>query len=189
MKRLLGALAGLAASLAATAFAPTAHAHDDLEYVTRFRFGINAAGGGLAGDHEAGMGGGQLRLGAQINDLFAIYYQGEGFIGAWSTDSRLAGMLYNVAMAELTLADVFQLGLGPSLDYVWGCRDPNGNRDLACANEGPFFGADARLAVVLGGEGPHNRHGVTFSATIHPTWFAEDSVSVAALLGVGYEMY
>ena len=153
----------------------------------RVRFGINGHGGGFVGATHGAVGGLGVRLGVQVNDLFAVYVQGQGLIGQFlpSPGDGLAGFAFHSLMFELTLADVVQLGLGPALDFVWGC---DGTYQPSCAGTGPYLGGDARLAVVLGGRGPGRRSGLEFSFDVHPTWFGE-TASVALLFGLGYELY
>jgi hypothetical protein len=68
------------------------------------------------------MGGAQLRLGINIGDMVAFYYQPTGLIGAFvdrpDGSGSVAGLMWNTAMAELTFVDMLQVGIGPSMDFV-----------------------------------------------------------------------
>ncbi|MDQ3036217.1 MAG: hypothetical protein M3Y87_27700 [Myxococcota bacterium] len=164
----------------------------DYDFV-RFRFGASGVGGGhWAGGPDIGMGGAQLRLGVQIGQMFAVYYQPTGLVGSIvdrpGSAGSAAGLLWNTAMAEVTLADFIQIGGGPSMDFVWGC-DRNFQAEVDCDSTDPFIGAHGRVALALGGHGPGRRGGVTISADVHPTWYRSDDPSIAVLGGIGFELY
>ncbi len=78
----------------------------------RFRFGISAGGGFLAGPVSGGYGGGDLRLGVQVNDLVAVYAQPQlGYYGA-DGSSIGGGLLGATAIVDVTLIDRFFVGAG-----------------------------------------------------------------------------
>lgn len=176
--------AALAATLLALATSTASAQHADH---SRIRFGISGVGGAFVGAVHGGLGGISPRIGVQVNDLFAVYVQGQGLVGQFfpTPDDRIAGFAFHALMFELTLADSFQLGLGPSLDFVWGC---NAAHQGACTGGGPYLGGDARIAFLVGGHEPRRRSALAFSLDVHPTWFGNDA-SIALLFGIGYELY
>lgn len=195
----LGTLAlGLAA--ASPASAQYARPYYEVEEVeaedpdfARFRFGISGLGGySFAGGPDQGLGGAALRLGVQLGDLFAIYYQPTGLIGSFTNRDpgrdSISGQMWNTGMLDLTLFDMLQIGGGVSADFIWGC-DETIQEEVACAESDIAFGAEGRLALVLGGAEPGYRDGFVIEARIHSTWYDDDDASVAVLGGLGYEVY
>jgi hypothetical protein len=161
------------------------------EDFTHFRFGLGLDGNYLLASGVNGAGVGlQIRLGAQINQWFAVYYQGHGLVGGvvGGSESGNAGVLgaaFNSAMAELTLPFV-HIGAGPSVDYVGiaGCSAASG-----CANDtGVHFGLDGRVALVIGGHGPGRHGGFAINFDAHPT-FLDGATLTTLSLGLGGEMY
>jgi len=178
--------AALAASVLAlsSAYAGTAHAFDP----PRVRFGLSGAGGGFVGHVGGGMGGIEPRIGIQINNLFGVYVQSQWMLGGIVADrygTNFAGFAFNQLMGDLTFFNMLQVGVGPSLDFIWGCNASNGQ--AACADAGPYFGLNGRLAVVIGGGEPH-RSGFVLSLDVHPTILRGDAVT-AFLFGLGGELY
>lgn len=171
----------LAFALTCTASTVEAQRYDH----TRLRFGISGVGGGFVGATHGAIGGAEVRIGLQFNDLFAVYVQGQGVIGQFlpSPGDGLAGFAFHALMFELTLGDVVQFGAGPSLDFVWGCDD---RYQHACVSNGPYLGGNFRLGLLLDERIRHRRSGVVVSFEAHPTWFG-DQATVALLLGLGYE--
>jgi hypothetical protein len=161
-------------------------------HMIRFRFGIDGTGGAFVRGPQLAFGGLRARLGIQLGDWFSLYYQPTGLVGAFMhrADGRdaAAGLLWNSFLAEVTLFDIVQLGAGPSVDFVWGCSDTP-NSSLSCSDHGPFFGIDGRVAVVIGHDMMGSRGGLTLSADVHPTWYADDTVGLAVLGGIGIDMY
>ena len=157
----------------------------------RPRFGLDGTGGAFVRGPEAAFGGLRARLGLQLGDWFSIYYMPTGLVGGFLSsraNDAVVGLMYNTLMAEVTLFDMVQLGVGPSIDLTWGCADDR-QGDLSCADHGPFFGLDGRVAVVIGGDMEHGRGGLTLSADVHPTWYNDDAVGITVLGGIGVDMY
>lgn len=165
--------------------------------LVRLRIGATAHGGYTLGDTlddpEGWMAGLSLRIGAQISDWFAAYYQPAGFfVGLESAtpgdDFEDAWTMWNTFLAEVTLFDFLSIGGGPSVDFFWGC---DGSRlgQASCSDEGAFFGLHGRAAVNLGGMLFDQRGAVNLSFDIHPTWFEDDSATLAMLGGIGVELY
>jgi hypothetical protein len=151
----------------------------------RLRFGISGVGGGFVGAAHGGMGGAEVRVGLQLNNVFAIYVQGQGLIGQFlpAPGDGLAGFAFHSLMFEVTVGDTFQFGAGPSLDVIWGCDD---RYQRACASNGPYAGGNFRFGILVDEHIRHRRSGFVVSFEAHPTWFG-DQASVSLLLGLGYE--
>ncbi len=159
----------------------------------RFRFGASGVGGAvIASGPDIGMGGAQLRFGINMGDMLAFYYQPTGLIGSFidrpDGSESIAGLMWNTAMAELTFADMLQLGVGPSMDFVWGC-DNRFQNEIECDASNPIFGIHGRVAVVLGGDGPGRRGGLTLSADVHPMFYEWDEVALSVIGGLGFDLY
>lgn len=165
--------------------------------LVRLRIGATAHGGYTLGDTlaepEGWMAGLSLRIGAQIGDWFAAYYQPSGFFVGLETatpgdDFDEGWTMWNSFLAEVTLFDFLSLAGGPSVDFYWGC---DGSRlgQVSCADEGAFFGIHGRAAVNLGGMLFDQRGAVNLSFDIHPTWFENDEGTLALLGGIGVELY
>jgi hypothetical protein len=139
-----------------------------------------------------------LRLGAQINQWFAIYYQPHAIVGGTISETKtpipgapslpnatLIGAVFNSALIEATLP-ILQIGAGPSVDvlgikdYSLTANDPGSTK--------PYFGADGRVALVLGGHGPGSHGGFAINGNVHPT-FWNGTVLMTLSLGIGGEFY
>jgi hypothetical protein len=171
---------------------PNAKKRDEEEKDTaHFRIGFGLDGNYLfaSGLNGAAIGL-QLRLGAQVNQWFAVYYQGHALVGgivggSEATGAGVLGAGFNSLMAELTLP-LLHLGAGPSIDYVGiaGCSATSG-----CSPEtGAHFGIDGRAALVIGGHGPGRHGGFAINFNVHPT-FIDGSVLTTLSLGLGGEFY
>jgi hypothetical protein len=182
--RRLALLLALSAAIVAAAPAPVAAQRYDRP---RVRFGISGVGGGFVGAAHGALGGAAVRVGIQANDVVAVYLQAQGLIGQFlpAPGDGLAGFAFHSLMIDFTIADVVQIGVGPALDFVWGC---DGRYQHSCSGQGPYLGGDVRLAFLAGDHGPGRRSGLVFSFDAHPTWFGDDA-AITLLGGIGYEMY
>jgi hypothetical protein len=160
-------------------------------YRPRTRFGLSGVGGGFAGVVQGGAAGLAPRVGVQLDDVFAVYLQVHALLGNFDSSSggsRLAGFLFHALMVEVTANDRFQVGLGPSLDFAWNCREQN---DVdPCGDGEARVGGDLRIALALGDEVHRegSRHGLAISLEVHPTWLDPD-FSWMMLFGIGADMY
>lgn len=155
----------------------------------RLRFGISGLGGGFVGTFHGAGAGLALRIGVQLNDVVAIYLQGQGLIAEILPDPRpttAIGFVFHSLMVDVTLLDMLQFGAGPSIDFVWGCSVDNGG--ASCGRGGAYFGGDFRLAFIIGGHGPGRRAGLVFSIDAHPTWLDHDFATML-LFGIGGEIF
>lgn len=162
-------------------------------YVSRARARVGVQGdiGGIS-NTDAGFGVGLTgQLGWQHTNLFATYYQPRFFIGGYvagnSTGSIAA--IYNSFMFNLTLANFFEIGLGPSLDLGVAniCRD----RQVAGSCDGfggAFFGTDFRIAFVIAG-GARRRAGFDIALHSHATWITPTQAVTTVTLGFGFQIY
>jgi len=183
------ALASVLAIVSGVACTSTASAQHVYVYLhrheePRLRFGVSGVVGGFAGRVGGGLGGIEPRIGVQFNDLFGLYYQGQWLLGGIFPRNAWAGFSFNQVMADFTLFDMLQLGAGPSFDYIWGCS----SNEPACADSGPYFGLNGRIAMIVGGESWNHRHGIVFSLDVHPTILRGDATT-AFLFGIGGELY
>jgi hypothetical protein len=154
--------------------------------------GIQGFGAGLA-----------LRLGAQINQWFAMYYQPHLVLGGTVSESAppvpnvpgfmppklpsatVIGAVFNSVLLEATLP-VLQIGAGPSLDVL-------GIKGFSLLKSDPgstnaYFGVDGRVAIVIGGHGPGSHAGFAINANVHPTFWT-GGVLTTFSLGLGGELY
>jgi hypothetical protein len=160
-------------------------------YRPALRFGMSGVGGGFVGVVDGGAAGIAPRVGVQLDRVIAIYLQVHALIGNFGSSSggsRVAGFLFHELMVDLTVLDRLQVGLAPSLDFVWNCREANG-RD-PCGNGEARFGGDLRFALALGDEvhRTDTRHGLVVSLEVHPTWVDPDFTWMT-LFGIGGEMF
>jgi hypothetical protein len=159
-----------------------------------FRFGLGLDGNYLFSPGNAGVQGlgigAQVRLGAQINQWMAAYYQAHGVIGGTLSNSgglagpglgtSLIGTVFNSAIFEGTLP-VLHIGAGPSVDVV-------GVRGLMTESTDVHFGLEGRAAIVIGGHGPGRHGGFAINFNVHTT-FWDGSVLATFSIGIGGEMY
>ncbi|AKF05495.1 hypothetical protein DB32_002644 [Sandaracinus amylolyticus] len=179
--------------------APMHEVEVDRPDMIRPRLGASINGGYTFNEPEGWMLGGSLRLGIQIGDLVAAYYQPTAqyaSLVAQGGSEEGAFSLWNSFMFELTPADVISIAAGPSIDVWTGCDDgAQGDgqvgtaRDRGCAGSNPFFGLHGRVALNIGSDGPGKRHAIQVSFEVHPTWFGDDFQTIALLGGLGYDMY
>lgn len=168
----------------------------------RFRYGIDVGGGWMfTGGDGGGLSGasltGSLRLGWQLNDQLAVYYQGDlpiGLAGGTIGGREYGGaaiVLGNGIMGEWTFGDILSLGAGPSLDYAAGAVCASGSSSLCVGSAGVFFGFQARASVSLisasAGENTRRR-GLRFGVSSH-TSVISSSVFQFFDLHLGYEWF
>ncbi len=161
----------------------------------RFRAGFDIGGGyQFMGSLTGASLTGSLRLGWQLNDNLAIYYQGDipiGFVGGNDSFGRSYGgasiMVGNALMGEWHFTDWFGLALGPSIDYSAAaiCSD-----SLTSSCAGAFFGIQARASFTLVASGGQDmrRYGFRVGVGSHTTFIS--GVVVESLdLHLGYEWF
>ncbi|UJR86255.1 hypothetical protein [Sandaracinus amylolyticus] len=156
--------------------------------LARFRLGASVIGGGMLGDLDGWLVGGNLRVGTQLGPWFAFYYA-PTFLYAGLSDSDGAFVFWSSFVGEVTFWDLVSVGVGPSVDIYDDCN-PRVRGNAACSRvDEAFFGLHGRVAVNLGAGGPGERGAVSVSFEVHPTWFGNDLSAVAMLGGVGAELY
>ncbi len=156
----------------------------------RLRFGLAVDGNILAAPSTVGLAVGvTARIGLQFHHWLAMYYQPHFFLGGWLSNNAsgvIAG-LYNTFAAELTVSFV-QFAVGPSVDIlgVSGCNDRN--RNVGCiSGDAAFFGADARIALLLGNRSPGGG-ALSINFNIHPTFVGGGPVWLFGA-GIGGELH
>jgi hypothetical protein len=142
----------------------------------RARFHAGMAGGFFLGglNMNGGMGGLIAAIGIQFNSLFAIYAQSIGQLGVFFNAANFQGAFaafsYNMVMLELTFAHFFQVAVGPSLDFL-GIAACDAMAGCSSGTAGPYFGADARVALAIGGHDVGTRGAFFIAGDFHPTIF------------------
>lgn len=167
---------------------PAASVEEDFD-VVRFRSGISLGGGVTVGPVLGPTAALSVRLGAQWGRYFGTYLQSQPTVFFVSSDAGVVVgfTVNNSLLAALTLFDMLELGVGPSLDYLGlaGCAGSS-----CIAGTGLAFGADARVAVNFGHRDPRGgrRSGLTLSADLHPL-FVGDSVVFFTVFSVGVDWF
>jgi hypothetical protein len=176
---------------------------DDTKDGVRLRGGFSV-NGGVMFLPNAGAGpsfGFAGRVGVQINHYFGIVYQNTPIVTftAQKSGSGLdmsagfkAGFAdYNSLMLMVTLLHLFDLGVGPSLDFLAvanGSISLNGTSSGSSSGVSP--GAHARFAINIGGlngNGPR-RSGFAIGVDAHPL-FTGAGKGLSLTAGLGAEWY
>ena len=129
----------------------------------RLRIGFDAGGGTSVG--RGATAAGAIRLGVQASSLLSVYWQG-AFTAVIGRDFGL--FLFNSAVANLTLNDLVDVGVGPSLDVF-------GSAGRSSRAKPTALGLEGRLAFNIG-RGAHlvgRRSAFTVDLHVHPV-FADD---------------
>lgn len=169
----------------------------------RFRFGMSAFGGPTrvtGQDYQGGgFGGVSFRLGAQIDRIWGVYYQGQLSLGgyAYANTTDAAGVVFaswfNTLLVSAILVDRLELAFGPSLDSVasltFQVDAGTGDTDLY-GLEGSAPGAHFRVAGMLGPVNPafDRRSGFSIAFEVHPT-FIDRHLLFTLALGIGFDWY
>jgi len=122
------------------------------------RLGASLGGGFFVGSLSGGMGGIGVGIGAQFGPL-GFMYKFHSFAGYAEAD-RVGDNFYavwNTIIVDYKFLRIFQLGIGPSMDFIWGCAAQ------ACRDSGPYAGLEARFSVKLGP--------IKVGLGVHPTFF------------------
>jgi hypothetical protein len=153
-----------------------------------------------------------LRLGVQFNHYFGLVYQNtpivtgtaqttESSTGTILTSSGSAGLKvgfadYNALLAMLTLGNFFDIGAGPSLDFLavanktYSAGALTGSMVTSQSSSGVSPGAHGRVAFNIGGlngNGPR-RSGFAIGVDAHPL-FTSVGVGLSLTAGIGGEWY
>jgi hypothetical protein len=181
------ATSALAQSPAAREFAPPA----DYDSV-RLRGGFNLGGGYVFGVAGGPIIDATVRLGVQLGRVFglAVQTQPNLFIISGTGGAVLGFGINNSALAEFTLFDFLQLGVGPSLDYLAAASCATGDTSCSAA-EGVGFGVHGRAAIILGGRNPQGgaRGGFSISLNVHPLFLGNGNFLFFSTLGIGADWY
>ncbi|MDB4932947.1 MAG: hypothetical protein JWM10_5431 [Myxococcaceae bacterium] len=164
----------------------------------RVRYGFDLGAGYMfAGGLRGASIVGSFRLGGQLNDQLAIYYQGTLPIGFASgtlngVETSGAAIVYGSGlMGEWHFSDLFSAAVGPSVDYAAG-EICSGSSGLNCiGGAGAYFGVQARinLTLVAASAGQDTRrYGFRIGISSH-TSFIGSGVFQFLDLHLGYEWY
>ncbi len=164
----------------------------------RLRYGFDLGAGYMfAGGLRGASIVGSFRLGGQLNDQLAIYYQGTlpigfaaGTLGGVETSG--AAVVYGSGlMGEWHFSDLFSAAIGPSVDYAAG-EICSGSARLNCVGGvGAYFGIQARLnlTLVAASSGQDTRrYGFRIGVSSH-TSFIGSGVFQFLDLHLGYEWF
>jgi hypothetical protein len=183
-----------AAAPAPGAAAPAAPAGEE-EEKARFRWGISGFGGKyfVAGT-GGGIGGIDVRLGAQINNMIGVYGQPILMIGAGVSSSATGGSASALAlvgasgMVDFTFSDLVFVGVGPELlTGGAGYSSAGTGGASAGAESGTFFSVAARAGLALGSMKPTRRKAFTIGLDLHAIFTSD--VTVVPLLALGYDSF
>lgn len=179
--------------------APEARGEDEM----RFRWGISGFGGRyFVNETGGGIGGLDLRLGAQINRMIGVYGSPILLIGGGatasagpnsaSTDVSLVALYGVGALVDFTFSDMFFVAIGPELLRGAAAQaatkaDSTNTSTSASAESGTFFGIEARAGLALGSMKPNRRKAFTIGVDLH-TIFTE-KMTVVPLLALGYDAF
>jgi hypothetical protein len=164
---------------------------DDGRDVVRLRGGFSLNGGTAFGMATGPVLSAAARVGVQVSRSFAVYYQQSPTLFLASNQGATAtGFLdLNSVLASVTLADVIDVGAGPSVDYraAGTCSIAN---ECTAAGTGWQLGSHGRVAITLGARDPETgrRSGVSIGLDEHPM-FGGGSVLALTTLGIGGEWY
>ncbi len=129
----------------------------------RLRIGFDAGGGTSVGRGATAVG--AFRLGVQASSTFSAYWQ-LAFAGVIGSDFGL--FLFNSAVANVTLNDLVDLGVGPSVDVFGSASRSSRSSPASPGLEGRLAFNIGRSAHVAG-----KRSAFTIDLHVHPV-FAKD---------------
>ena len=180
---------------AATAPAAAPLSDEDADAKGRVWIGFNLGGGVGSGANISGPAfDGSFRGGWVLNHLMGVYGNLTGLVWVGSATSAsggggsvglgaIAGWLIT-PMFALTPVDLFEVAVGPSLDFLSGgstsaSGSAAGGSASANAFSGAYFGAQGRVALHLGGrnEETRRRRGFTLSLDVHPSFVSGGPVT------------
>jgi hypothetical protein len=150
------------------------------------RGGFGLGGGFLYGGEFYGLLAAQARIGVQFNDTWGLIYSNTPSIAVLDTSvaSFVLFQDWNTVMPTVTLADVVDLGVGPSLD-VYTAALCGGGECITGTALG--FGLHQRVAFLIGSSFPNQprRVGFQLGADLHETFgaYGLESLSLAIQLG------
>jgi len=165
----------------------------DARDVVRLRGGFSLNGGTAFGMASGPVLSAAARLGVQVSRSFSVYYQQSPTLFLASNQGATAtGFLdLNSVLASVTLADVVDVGAGPSLDYyaAGSCSVAN-ECSAAGGARGWQLGSHGRVAITLGARDRETgrRSGVSIGIDEHPM-FGGGAVLALTTLGIGGEWY
>jgi hypothetical protein len=181
----------LALALCAVAVPASAQVLSDSQQNAQLRVGLDAGvllGFAPAANYEnPALIGASLRgrVGVQLSDVWSISYQGTFAAGRYTNcESCVGDAIYfahsSGALFEVTLADVVQVGAGPSI--FLGTREDRFQWGLGLAS---------RMALAFDVDpDPHVRQGFSLGLASDLAYYADTrSVGVTLAITAGYELY
>ncbi len=163
----------------------------------RVRWGISGLAGPLLGGLSGGVGGVDVRIGAQLTNMFGIYGRPALLVGAGS-DASISGASSSAlalfgagALADFTFSDLFFVGVGPEIAYaaLASSSAPAGAVVVkTTAAAGAYFSAAARAGFAFGSMKPQRRRAFTVALDFRTVFTPGDPV-VMPLLALGYDAF
>jgi len=164
----------------------------------RLRGGISANGGVIFLPANPMGGAASLagRIGVQFNHYFGLYYQNTPILGATvahqQASATVVGADYNSLLVSLTLFNVFEIGAGPSIDYLGLAKGSISNSlsPMLATGTGVVAGGHGRVDFIIGGlsgDGPR-RSGFVIGVDAHPM-FPSTGKALSLTAGLGAEWY
>jgi hypothetical protein len=139
----------------------------------RWRWGVSGLGGPFyAGSETGGFGGIAARTGLQAGNAIAIYVQPFALLGR-GTSSGLAAAAGIGVLADVTIADLVYLAVGPELFGV---------------SDGPRVSFVSRAGIALGSTKPDRRSALVIGLDLRLVATPGGPASIP-LLSVGYEAF
>ncbi len=120
----------------------------------------------------------EVRAGAQLSDLWSVLYQGSAAYGTqvFTLYGEPAQLITHSSsfLGEVTLADMVQIALGPSLGFgsIHGRTHVGGGRAPQFYG-GMGVGFSHRVAVTWGGTGTGTRQGFSLALNLDALWLVE----------------
>ncbi len=162
----------------------------------RLRGGFSVGGGLVLGSIVDVGGNASLsgRLGLQFTRWLGLYYQNSPtalFFTPRASTSGIVGVLdSNSLLAAFDFGDSFEIGVGPTLDYVVlaGCDRATVRCD---ATSGLAGGVHARAAILIGSRDPNGGRRVAFAIGLdaHPIFFPNGPPIFLLGLNLGMEVF
>lgn len=150
-------------------------------------------GGPLAGSVSGGVGGLDLRFGAQINNMLGVYGQPVLLLGAGASSSAsgvdaTAFAMYGVGvLGDITLADFIYLAAGPELARA-ALAEAKTSTGTARAFSGAYLSIATRAGLALGSVRPNKRKAFIIGLDMRVMFTPGDPL-LTPCLALGYESF
>lgn len=155
----------------------------------RFRIGLEGGAGLAFGDTEGAAVGVLGQLGAQVSDLFAIYYQPTLYFMGFGNSANSQGIVGTGQGGMLVLdpSQFFELGLGGG--YFFGDVGNCSSTSTTCTT-GSFGGAmvNARVAFIIGFDLIRARLGIPISINTQTIFNGSQRITTV-IAAIGLQRY